>query len=96
MSSEVKNRTFAQAGIYTLGHFRNTTTLHKLATIVLYKDITTHVALATITRAVGKTDVVGGVTYKLVHSVNSFDLRNTSDLMLFASVFIATLKSTLF
>ena len=95
MSSDVKNRTFAQAGIYTLGHFRNTTTLHKLATIILYKDLTAHVALATINRAAGKTDLVGEVTYKLVHCINSFNLRHTSDLMLFASVFISTLKSTL-
>ena len=70
--------------------------LRKLPTVVLYKDFTAHVALATICREEGETDLVGDVTYKLVQSINPFDLRNQEDLALFASVFIAALKTTLY
>ena len=96
-SSAAKNRAFAQAGIYTLGHFNNTTALSKLATVVLYKDFTAHVALATIHRAEGgrAEGIIGDVTYKLVHSVNPFDLKSKEDIETFSSVFVATLKTTL-
>jgi hypothetical protein len=57
-STTAKNRAFAQAGIYTLGHFSNTTHVSKLATVVLYKDLTAHVALASIRRAEGGTDII--------------------------------------
>ena len=95
-STKVKNLAFAQAGIYTLRHLTNTMALRKLATVVLYKDFTAHVALATICREEGETDLVGDVTYKLVQSINPFVLRNQEDLALFASVFIAALKTTLY
>ena len=96
-SNAAKNRAFTQAGIYTLGHFNNTTNVSKLATVVLYKDFTAHVALATIRRAEGgrAEGIIGDVTYKLVHGVNTFDLRAKEDIQTFSSVFIATLKTTL-
>jgi hypothetical protein len=95
-STTAKNRAFAQAGIYTLGHFSKTTCLSKLATVVLYKDLTAHVALAAIRRASGgTTDVLGSVSYKLVHSINTFNLQCKEDVTLFASVFVATVKTTL-
>ena len=56
---------------------------------------TAHVAQATIDRREGEDNFVGDVTYKMVHSVNPFDLRQMEDLSLFASVFIATIKTTL-
>ena len=62
---------------------------NKLATVVLYKDITAHVAVARISRKKEESSesaVVGDVTYHLVHSVNCFDLRNSADLATFASV----------
>lgn len=65
------------------------------ATVVLYKDLTVHVALATITRG-GIGNTVGDVTYKPVHSIYPFNLKDSSDTGLFASVFIAILKSTIF
>ena len=34
-STAVKNRAFAQASIYTLGYFRNTVAVNKIATVVL-------------------------------------------------------------
>ena len=94
-STVAKNRAFAQAGIYSLGYFNNTSTRNRIVTVVLYKDMTGHIALATLTRAEGEGELVGDVTYKLVHSVNPFNLRKVDDLGLFASVFIATLKSTM-
>ena len=95
-STEAKNRSFAQAGIYTLGQFCNTQTIQRLATVVLYKDLTVHVALATIARGSESGNTVGDVTYKPVCSVHPFNLRDSSDMAAFASVFIATLKSTIF
>ena len=105
-SVAVKNRALAQAGIYTIGHFVNTKQITGLATLILYKDLTVHVVLATINResdqrersqSEGKTDgiVVGEVKYKLVHAVHPFNLKNAEDVAIFASVFIATLKMTM-
>ena len=94
-STEAKSRAFSQAGIYTVGHFHNTTSVNKLATVVLYKDLTAHIAFATVCRTKGSVDVSGTVTYQLVHSVNPFNLQHEKDMALFASVFVATLKSTL-
>ena len=96
-SNSAKNRAFAQAGIYTLGHFKNTHSISKLATVIFYKDLTAHVALATINRVpeVTSSGVIGDVTYKLVNGVNPYDLRLVEDMKRFASVFIATLKTTL-
>ena len=50
-SVAVKNRALAQAGIYTICHFVNTKQITGLATLILYKDLTVHVALATINLA---------------------------------------------
>ena len=98
-SAESKTRAFAQAGIYTVGQFTNTTTLNKLAAIVLYKDMSAHVAIAKLNRQQSdvdtKMETVGEVTFKLVNSVNSFHLQNPQDLAKFASVFVTTLKTTL-
>lgn len=91
----IKNRAFSQAGIYTLGYFLKTKS-NKLATIILYKDLSAHVALATIQRSEEKGDSVGNVSYKLVYSLHPFNLQNGEDLKLFSSVFIATLKYTLY
>ena len=92
------NRALAQAGIYTLGVLSKTNTLIKLATIVFYKDITTRVAVAMISRAgenaKGK-GIIGHVSYQLVSSVNPFNSKRADDLAHFASVFIGTVKSTM-
>ena len=92
-SHDAKNRAFAQAGIYTLGHLSNTTTVSKLTTVILYKDLTAHIACTTVHRASDAS--IGDVTYKLVHSLNPFNLQNATDLKAFASIFIASIKSTL-
>ena len=46
LTSNAKTRASAQAGIYTLGLFAETTTVNKLATVVLYNDLSAHIALA--------------------------------------------------
>ena len=40
-------------------------------------------------------NIIGDVSYKLVHSVNPFNLQCKEDIAAFASVFVATLKTTL-
>ena len=103
-SVAVKTRALAQAGIYTIGHFVNSKQITGLATLILYKDLTTHVVLATINResdhrernqSEGKTDGMVVGKYKLVHAVHPFNLKNAEDVAIFASVFIATLKTTM-
>ena len=99
-SARAKSRALAQVGIYALGHFNNTTTVDSIATIVLYKDMTAHVALATIQRneeEVGEDAprVTVKVEFKIVYDVSPFNLRDTSDILLFPEVFIATLRSVM-
>ena len=94
-STNVKNQAFAQAGIYTLGYFTNVVTRNKLVTVIIYKDMMSHVAFATFKRENESGDILGEVSYKLAHSLNPFDLRNADDLQVFASVFIAALKSAM-
>ena len=55
--------------------------LQRLATVVLYKDMTVHVALATITRG-GRGNTVGDVTYKPVHSIHPLNLKDSCDMLL--------------
>lgn len=69
---------------------------------MLYKDITAHIALATISRdeaefTRGEVEVArgGNVTYKLANNLNPFNLRLPEDLCLFTSVFIGAVKSCL-
>ena len=91
-STTQKNRAFSQAGMYTLGRFVNTSS-NRLASVILYKDLSAHVALATILRkSEPQSDVVGDVEYKLVYSLAPFTLTDQEEFELFCSVFIATLK----
>ena len=98
-SLETKMATVAQAGIYTIGQFsklRQVKKKRKLASIVLFKDITAQVALATIDPAMATSeDSIGGVTYRIVDSLHGYRLYDATELSKFASVFIATLKDTL-
>lgn len=98
-SLETRMATVAQAGIYTIGQFsklRRMTKKRKLASIILFKDITAQVALATIDPSLATIeDSIGGVTYKIVDSLHGYKLYDPIELSKFASVFIATLKDTL-
>ena len=90
-----QSRALTQVEIY---HFNNLTTVDSIATIALYKDLTTHVALSTIRRSKGEQGaqhVIGKVEFKVVYDVSPFNLRDITDLMRFAEVFIATLRFVL-
>ena len=98
MSQEVKMRTVAQAGIYAIGQFallRGLRKKRKIAAIMLYKDLSVQVAMATLNPFKATNDSIGDVSYKLVDSIHGFDLRDKHDLGRFASVFITVMKETL-
>ena len=98
-SFQTKMATVAQAGIYMIGQFsklRQIAKRRKLASIILFKDITAQVALATINPSLANQEnSIGGVTYKIVDSLHGYNLNDPIELSQFASVFITTLKNTL-
>ena len=73
MSSDIKNRTFAQAGIYTLGHFRHSINWPPLFCIRTSR----HMLLSL--RLTGQLE--RRIWWEKSHT-NSFNLRHTSDLTL--------------
>ena len=92
-----KNAAVAQAGIYSVGQFRTPSpNIKKIATVILYKDLTAHVAMATLdsTKAADK-ESLGEISYKLVDSVHGYQLNDREGLAKFSSVFIGTVKGTL-
>ena len=64
----------------------------KLATVVLYKDMTAHIAVASIERAKDAGDEMGKVDFKFLGSPNPFNLRLAEDLRDFANIFVSALK----
>ena len=97
-----KDRALAQAGIYTIGMFSRTDKTTNVATIVFYKDMTAHIALANIERVeqpppgvdeigIGETQV-GHVKFELLDSTNPFNLQIAEDMIRFANVLIAALR----
>ena len=95
-SSVTKTAVLAQAGVYTVGQFRRCLK-RKIATIILYKDVSAHVAIATLdpTKATAKESYGEIISYKLVDSVHGYALHDPDKLSRFVSVFITTLKATL-
>ena len=88
----------AQAGIYTVGQFAKHQKIvkkKKLASIILFKDLTVQIALATLDPALANEENSIGVMYQIVDSLHGYKLNNPVDLSRFSSVFIAALKSTL-
>ena len=98
-SAKAKTATLAQAGVYSIGQFAKTPgdpEKRKVTTIILYKDMSSNVALATLDpEKATSNESVGEVTYKLVDSVHGYYLNQPDELKRFSSVFIATLRSTL-
>ena len=80
---KAKNRALAQSGIYAFGMFARTVGTSKLATVVLYKDITANIALASMERVKDAGDEMGEVVFKFIGSPNPFNLRLAEDLRLF-------------
>ena len=69
-SAEAKTAALAQAGVYSIGQFAKTPgdpEKRKDTTIILYKDMSSNVALATLDpEKATSNESVGEVTYKLV------------------------------
>ena len=88
----------ARMGIYTVGQFAllkgRLSEKRKVAAILLYKDMTIHVAVATLDPLKVVEGSMGEVRYKLVDSVTPYHLRDETDLAQFASVFVSILKET--
>ena len=87
----------AQVGIYSVGQFGTPSpNKRRIATVILYKDLTAHIAVATLdsTKA-SKKESLGEISYKLVDSVHGYQLNDQEGLAKFSSVFIGTVKSTL-
>ena len=87
----------AQAGIYTVGQFAKLrcSIPKKIATVILYKDLSAQVALATMdpTKATLEGSL-GEISYQLVDSIDGYVLFEAEGLARFASVFVTTLKQT--
>ena len=98
-TKKVKMAALAQTGIYAIGQFsllkEKVTEKKRIAAILLYKDMTIHVAIATLDPFKGAEGSMGEVGYKLVDSIVPYDLRNEADLGQFASVFVSVLQETL-
>ena len=91
-TTKAKNRALAQSGTYAFGMFTRTVGTSKLATVILYKDITVHIALASIERVKDAGDEMGEVVFKFIGSPNPFNLRLAEDLRDFSNIFVSALK----
>ena len=82
---------YAQAGIYAIGNLHTTQSTSNLTTVILYKDLTAHVALASIDRTKANEEIMGEASYKLIRPC-SWKLNEPEELADFAKVFISTMK----
>ena len=68
----------------------------RIATIILYKDLSAQVALASLDPAkASSTGSIGAVSYKLVGDVHGYPLNTPDGVQRFASVFIATHQTSM-
>ena len=95
-SADAKTAALAQAGIYSVGHFAKfdrDEVKRKVATVLLYKDMTGHVALAKIDLSkVTSAKALGEISYKVCNSVHPYKIHNPDGLASFASTFFGALK----
>lgn len=94
-SPKSKSKAYAQAGIYTVGQLANLqpeTPVPKVATMLLYKDLTAQVAIACLDTSKSTENSLGEVTYKTVGSVTPYNLQDQEELSNFADALVATLK----
>ena len=94
-SNCTKTETFAQAGIYGVRQLvRNAQ--KKMAVIILFKDKSAQVAVATAhSPVVPLQGSVGEVEYKCVERLDSLSLKDPSELQEFARILVSTMKWTL-
>ena len=94
-TNEAKTRALAQAGVYAVGQLSNgprPATLKSMPAIILFKDKTAQVAIASVDPSKANVDSFGVVSFKFVDSVYPLDLRDPVQLQKFARQFCGCLK----
>ena len=100
-SAKAKTAALGQAGIYSVGQFvkcmnENEMCPGKLPVILLYKDLSVQVAMATLTKSRATIEAsLGEISYKLVHSVVPYQLQSKEDIGDFASVFVRVVSDAM-
>ena len=94
-SQETKTGTIAQAGMYRVSQLAKGGAT-RMAVIILFKDKSTQVAVATMHKPVNPSDLhenaLGEVQYKIVGRLDSMSLKVEEDLQQFARIFVSTIK----
>ena len=85
---ESKDAALSQAGIYVVGQLCKDGAPSSLPAVVLYKDKTAQVAIATIEHSIGKEQL------QLLHQMEPINLKNPEGMILFASLLVGTMKKT--
>lgn len=84
---ESKTAALSQAGVYTVGQFAKEKRLGLYLAIVLHKDKTAQVAVASLNDTQASLpNSLGTVTFKLVGQIDPMDLKNADDLRVFSGV----------
>ena len=95
-TEESRTAALAQAGNYTVGQFANgqvSESTSSLAAVILHKDKSAQVAIATVRRDRNHLpNSVGQVSFKLVERVDPIDLTSAAELRTFASLFCGIIE----
>ena len=82
---ESKSAALSQAGVYTVGQFTKPGTSPYFPAIVIHKDKTAQVAMASLNGCEKRLeDSLGAVTFKLVGQVDPVDLKTEEGMLLFS------------
>ena len=93
-SETSKASAYAQAGIYAIDNLHTTLDTSNLTTVILLKDFTACLALASLDRTKANAEIMGETSYKLIRPC-SWKLNEPDELMEFAKIFISTMKHCL-
>ena len=95
-SEESRTAALVQPGIYTVGQLANgqvSESTSSLAAVILHKDKSAQVAIASVKREKKSfPNSVGQVTFKVVERLDPIDLTSPDELRTFASLFCGVLK----
>lgn len=90
---ESKTAALSQAGVYTVGQFTKEGTPTSLPAVVIHKDKSAQVAMASINHGQGQLeDSIGTIHFRLVGQLDPIDLKTTEGMLLFSSVLAGVLK----
>ena len=84
----------ASAYAYAIGNLHTTFDTSNLTTVILLKDFTACLALASLDRTKANDEIMGETSYKLIRPC-SWKLNEPDELMEFAKIFISTMKHCL-